>query len=447
MENKAILHDDSCEVSVLGTLISKVNAFNELRPYLDESCFYSTTNKTVFKAIKNVVERGESVTSISVLSELNKSDSNKIEPFDLIDMIEKSDSLSYIDFAKRLKELAIRRKYYQIGQTLITAGLTESKDIADVLAETKDSLNATLLETKDTVYSLDDSLGEWFEKIEESRKNKNTWGTPTGFYQIDEKGGLQGGDLIIVGGRTSNGKTSLAISFALSAINCGHGVAFYSLEMSRLQLTSRLIASVAGVTCDSLRPFNITDEVINRINENGTSLVGKPLYFDDKSTTNIDGIIASIYTMKIKYDIRGVIVDYLQIATMNTKTMNREQVTAEAARRLKNVGKELGIWIVALSQINRNQDDGEPTLSGLRDSGQIAEAADTVILIHRPSIYGKNYEGDFKMIEPRGTALLDVCKGRNIGTFKFIAGYDSERTRFFELTTPPLITEDRSTDF
>ena len=137
--------------------------------------------------------------------------------------------------------------------------------------------------------------------------------------------------------------------------------------------------------------------------------------------------------MVIKYGIKGVIVDYLQILNVNMKGANKEQQMGDVARRLKNIAKELDIWVIALSQLSRDNQNPIPSLTRLRDSGQIAEAADMVILIYRPEIYGKKYPVEFSEMSTEGTAMIDVAKGRNIGLMKFIVGFDARTTNFYEL--------------
>ena len=135
--------------------------------------------------------------------------------------------------------------------------------------------------------------------------------------------------------------------------------------------------------------------------------------------------------MHIRHGIEGAVVDYLQILSFNTRADTRkEQLMAEAARRLKNLARELDIWIIALSQLNREQHDAPPTLGRLRDSGQIAEAADMVVLVYRPSAYGRTYPHPYDKMPTRDTAMIDIAKGRNVGCFRFIASWDTATTRF-----------------
>lgn len=139
----------------------------------------------------------------------------------------------------------------------------------------------------------------------------------------------------------------------------------------------------------------------------------------------------------MKHDIDGAIIDYLQILNVNMKNGSKEQQMADAARRLKNLAKDLDIWIIALSQLNRDNQNPVPSLNRLRDSGQIAEAADIVMFVYRPEVYNKNYPIPYQNFSTKGTALIDVAKGRNIGMLNFIAGFDKNKTLFYELKEIP----------
>ena len=169
--------------------------------------------------------------------------------------------------------------------------------------------------------------------------------------------------------------------------------------------------------------YDMIDKGIGRIS-------GTKIYFDDRSTSNIDNIINSIRSLKLKHDIDGAVVDYIQMLSINMRGASVEQLMAECARRLKNLAKELDIWIIALSQLARNNDNPEPSLTRVRASGQINEAADNTILIYRPEIYGKFYKEPFQNVSTKGTAQIEVAKGRNIGLTKFIVNFIPELTLF-----------------
>ena len=195
----------------------------------------------------------------------------------------------------------------------------------------------------------------------------------------------------------------------------------------------------SGVPANQIMYSRLTDSQIQAIDVGVGKMSGKGIYFDDRSTSNIDTIISSIRYMKLKFGIDGAIIDYLQILNVNMKGANKEQQMGDVARRLKNLAKELDIWIIALSQLNRDTMNPVPTLGRLRDSGQIAEAADVVILIYRPEVNNKSYPNDFSNVDTKGTAMIDIAKGRNIGLLRFICGFNAATTCFYNLDYVPLL--------
>lgn len=269
--------------------------------------------------------------------------------------------------------------------------------------------------------------------------SKPLTGTPTGFEKIDSKsGGLQKSDLIIVAGETSQGKTSLAVSMMRNASISDAKIAMYSMEMKKEQIAARILSMESGVPSNQIMYSRLTDSQIQAIDKGIGNIIGKGIYFDDRSTSNIDTIISSIRYMKLKHDIDGAIVDYLQILNVNMKGANKEQQMGDVARRLKNLAKDLDIWIIALSQLNRDKDNPVPSLARLRDSGQIAEAADVVMLIYRPEVKGKKYPEEFSNVSTKNTAMIDIAKGRNIGIMKFICGFNPSTTMFYNLDSVPV---------
>ena len=227
-------------------------------------------------------------------------------------------------------------------------------------------------------------------------------------------------------------------SFAIKvAMNCGCPIAFYSMEMKKEQIAARMISIESGVPSNEILYSKLDSGQIQYIDKGASRVVNYPIYFDDRSTSNIETILSSIRMMKIKYDIKGVVVDYLQILNVNMKGSNKEQQMGDVTRRLKNIAKELDIWVIALSQLNRDSMNPQPSLSRLRDSGQISEAADMVILIYRPEVYGKTYPEEFSNSDTKGTAMIDVAKGRNVGLMKFIVGFKKENTNFYDLDEVP----------
>jgi replicative DNA helicase len=289
--------------------------------------------------------------------------------------------------------------------------------------------------TDDSVFTLEATSRMLFELVNKNMSgSEELTGTPTGFSKLDAKGGLHPSDLVIVAGESSQGKTSFSNSIVLNAIQKGAKVAFYSMEMTKVQLTARLAAMMSGVSSsDLLYSTNLSQEQLQRFDSALGALSGYQLYFDDKSTSNIEGILASIRSLKMKYDIDGVVVDYLQILNVNSKNSNKEQAMADAARRLKNIAKDLNIWVIALSQLNRDSNNPQPNLNRLRDSGQIAEAADMVMFVYRPEYYGKSFPEPFESESTKGKAMIDVAKGRNIGTMRFLTRFHAPLTLFEDI--------------
>ena len=426
------VHDDECEKFVLGTAMVKENALAEIRNFVTEDSFYISAHQAIWRAIVSLDDKGTPPDIVTVLGELQSMGITEITPFEIAKISANVVIGSAIPHAMRLRDLAARRKMWLLGHKLVSAGSTEVDNIDDVREYLNSSVESMFAETEESVYTLEDTVKELYENIKLNMSGgHNITGTPTGFAKLDEKGGLHPSDLVIVAGESSQGKTSLANSIVLHAIQKGAKVAFYSMEMTRVQLTARLASMMSGVSSsDLLYSSKLTEWQLSQFDSAIGALMGYSLYFDDKSTSNIEGILASIRAMKHKYDIDGVVVDYLQILNVNSKNSNKEQAMADAARRLKNIAKDLDIWVVALSQLNRDSQNPAPNLNRLRDSGQIAEAADMVMFVYRPEYYGKSFPEPFENEPTKGMAMIDVAKGRNIGTMRFLARFHAPMTLF-----------------
>jgi replicative DNA helicase len=440
MEVNVQLRDEDAEKLVLGTIITERNALEEVRELLSEESFYNPFHQQVYKAILQISSLGERPDIITVK---NKLVANGVK-FELVEYMKIASNCTFdlYQYAARLHDLAIRRKFYTIGQYLISNSYSEAEDILDVTNSVSDELASFFKSTSTTVTTINDGLESVYGMINENLSgNKPLTGTPTGFEKIDSKsGGLQKSDLIIIAGETSQGKTSLAVSMMRNASFSGAKIAMYSMEMKKEQITARILSMESGIPSNQIMYSRLTDSQIQAIDKRIGKLSGKSIYFDDRSTSNIDTIISSIRYMKLKFDIDGAIIDYLQILNVNMKGVNKEQQMGDVARRLKNLAKELDIWIIALSQLNRDTMNPVPTIARLRDSGQIAEAADVVILVYRPEYYDKSrrYPDPFSNASTEGTAMIDIAKGRNIGILRFICGFNAATTCFFNLDSVPL---------
>lgn len=438
IENSNVLVNDYKEERyVIGCLLSFSNAYTIVFPYLDEDCFYDKKCQEVWKMIDSMSKKCIPVDLISVSAELLKRNST-ISQIDLIEYSDSATTTVNLEYhAKRLKELSTRRKFWLIGQNLIKAGITEGVEISEIQQKTMDNF-CHVLDKTDGFSTLTDALQSLNDIILRNASSDSIiTGTKTGMTKFDEKGGLQKSDLIIVAGETSMGKTSLALSMTRNAIENNAKVAFYSMEMTKEQLSARLLSAKTNIPANNiLYSGSLAPSEMRMIDDARGKLPGENLYFDDKSTSNIDSILLSIRMLKMQKNIDGAVIDYLQILNVNSRNGNisREQAMGDASRRLKNLAKELNIWIIALSQLSRDSTNPEPNLNRLRDSGQIGEAADVVILVYRPEYYNRSYPSPYDNKEDyptEGTAMIDVAKGRNIGTFKFFLGFDKKTTNFY----------------
>lgn len=441
METNVQLRDEDTEKVVLGTIITERNALEEVRELLSEDSFYNPFHKQIYIAVLQVASTGDRPDMITVK---NKLVANGIK-YDLAEYmkIAYNSTFDVYQYAARLHDLSIRRKFWKIGQYLVSNSYSEAEDILDVTNSVSEELASLFKSSSTTVTTINDGLESVYGMINDNLLgNKPITGTPTGFERIDAKsGGLQKSDLIIIAGETSQGKTSLAVSMMRNAAYSGAKIAMYSMEMKKEQITARILSMESGVAANQIMYSRLTDSQIQAVDKGIGNISGTGIYFDDRSTSNIDTIISSIRYMKLKFGIDGAIVDYLQILNVNMKGANKEQQMGDVARRLKNLAKELDIWIIALSQLNRDTMNPIPSISRLRDSGQIAEAADVVILVYRPEYYDKSrrYPDSFSNVETRGTAMIDIAKGRNIGLLRFICGFNAATTCFYNLDSVPLL--------
>lgn len=449
-QNQPLVNDTKAEQYVIGSLLVDPTAYTLVSQYLDEDCFYDPMCRDIWKAVDNMGKQGMPIDVISVSAELSKQKSN-VTALDLMNISAQIASSAHVEYhAIRLQDLGRRRKLWVVGQQLSKVGLSEEILTADAHQEAIESIGG-VFEKADGVFTLDDAMNSLNEiMVKNATVGGVTTGTKTGMERFDEKGGLQKSDLIIVAGETSQGKTSLALCMTRHAIENGAKVAFYSMEMTKEQLTARLLSAKTNIPANNiLYSGSLAPSEIRIIDEARGKLPGENLFFDDKSTSNIDSILLSIRMLKMQKDIDGAVVDYLQILNVNSRStsFSREQAMGDAARRFKNLAKELNIWIIALSQLSRDSNCPEPNLNRLRDSGQIGEAADVVILVYRAEYYNRAYPAPFDNKDDYptdGTAMIDVAKGRNIGTFKFFMGFNKNTTNFFKTN---LINEDVQVPF
>lgn len=455
------LFDENIEKALLGALISYEGLYLQTKDQLSADLFYNIKWQDLFTAVKAIGDTGDRPDMVVVANKLNELHITTIGAYEVAEVCQNASGLNIDRYISILQNLASRRKLWQQGMRLASEVVDISKPLDQILKTHTEGMDQSIYnKTDNSIYSLDSVLTEvantiWMNQSNEIRKR----GAMTGFCRIDEKGGWQPSNLIIVAADSSQGKSSFALNTAISAMEGGERVAFYSLEMTREQLVSRILAAKTGIPSNSLLWDKLTPSEYNSAMyhiDDLRSKIGNSLYFDDKSTSSLEQILNSIRKQHIKYGITGAVVDYLQILNVNDKSsQSAARKMGDAARAFKNLAKELGIWILSLSQLSRDRENPVPTMARLRDSGEIAEAADIILLIYRPEIYGKRYPEPFTNKSVINTAMIDICKGRNIGLFKFLVNFDPRRCYFSDPDpnfpipeyTTPVATEDSGSGF
>ena len=428
------------ERSVLVTIIVYGELFDGVRGQLSRECFYDTRNREIYDAIVRVADKGTSIDALSVSEEAEIG--GKMAQGEVAAYVADTcpDELNLKLNVEILKEYSVRRLLIEAGNALACESADKGNSISDVMENVRKKLDSTTKGIRTSVKSLRECLVEFYNMIGKNGDRSN--GITTGFPELDKLGGFHHSDLVVIAGASSHGKTSLATSIAVNAAKAGHRIAFYSMEMTRMQLTARMAAIETKMSASSILYDPLTSEQLQAVDMGVRSMeeYQDNFFFDDEATSKLGMIIGSIRTMKARERIDMAFVDYLQILNVNEAPgFNREQLMGDAARRLKNLAKELDICIVALSQLNRDSTTPVPCIDRLRDSGQIAEAADMVLLVYRPEQVDVNlsYPGDFKNVSIHETAMIDVAKGRNTGTGKFICGFHAKTTHLYPLAVIP----------
>lgn len=259
-------------------------------------------------------------------------------------------------------------------------------------------------------------------------------GVPTGFKLLDRKGGLERGELMVIAGRNSNGKTSLALCIALNAAKQGEPIGIFSLEMTNLQLTTRFTSLLTGINGESIKRAELdSDEWARFVGVDDSA----PIYFDKRRSTDGDTLINNIKAMNAQLGVQVVVIDYLQL--LRGKERERLQQIGGIAHKLEALSKQLGICIILLSQLRRNApNDPVPKLEELKESGDIADAADSIYLVYRPERHGDglhypDMSENWSQYSTKGTALL-MCRKNRQGALngEELLAFDASTTRFYE---------------
>ena len=438
------------EEAVLGAMLIDEKGVNEIIELLSPEVFYKRAHQLIYESIERLFRESEPIDLLTVSADLKKN--KNFEPaggdFYLISLSQKVSSSAHIEFHSRIiLQKYIQRKLITISNEIIQKSYNESTDVMDLLDEAESKLyDVAQGNIKTSTESAQNLVIRAKARIEEIAKQEGLSGVSTGFEKLDSlTSGWQPSDLIIVAARPGMGKTALALSMARNiSVKQEIPVAFFSLEMSSVQLITRLISSETGLSSDKLRTGKLEPHEWKQLNIKVTDLESAPLFIDDSPSLTIFELRAKARRLASSHGIKLIIIDYLQLMNIGSsnKAGNREQEISTISRNLKALAKELDIPVIALSQLSRAVETRggtkRPILPDLRESGAIEQDADIVSFLYRPEYYGitewdddmktpSEGQGEFIVAKHRNGAL-DSIKLKfipNLGKFEDLGGFDS----------------------
>jgi len=436
------------EISVLGGMLIDGNAVSRAIEIVDDSMFYREANRRIFRGMARLFQRGQVIDPITVSDELKKTDDLEAAggmPYlaELLDAVPTAANIEY--HARIVRDRALLRRLIEASsQTIRDAyepGERTVEEVVDV-AEQRIFQVAQSQEREGFVW-IKKILYPTFERIEQLQAaNGGITGVPSGFADLDEMtGGFQKGDLVILAARPSMGKTSMVVGMALHAA-IAHQIpaAIYSLEMSKEQIVQRMLCHEAIVDLGRLLRGRLTDDDYVRLAQAAGHLNTAPIWIDDSGALNIMEMRAKARRLKADQPELGMIIlDYIQLmGGGNGNSENRQQEVSQISRGLKMLAKEIGVPIIALSQLSRapeQRTDHRPQLSDLRESGAIEQDADVVMFLYRPERYMTPQEAEEKGMVGRSEVI--VGKQRNGPTGLVELFFRKESTRFESFSHRP----------
>jgi len=428
-------HSEEAEKALLGCLLINPDAVHRTLHILTVKSFYHSSHAHIFSAILNLFEKNQTVDNITVIDELKKI--NKLEEvggaYFITGLSSDAPTASNVEYyAKIIKEKEILRSIIQSAVQMSTQAYDSTEDATVILDNAEQILfnlsqDAERGRFKSIEPILHDVLDNWG-----SRKKGDITGVPTGYFELDNiLSGMQKSDLIICAGRPSMGKTAFALSIARNAaLDFGHKVGLFSLEMSSSQLVERLITAEAKVDSHLVRTGRLPKNEWKKLSQAAGPLSDSNIFIDDSAGLNIMDLRAKARQLKAEKDIDLLIVDYIQLLHSGSKVESRQQEISYISRSLKALAKDLNIPILALSQLSRaveNRTDHRPIMSDLRESGAIEQDADVILFIYRKYVYSKNEED-------KGLGEIIVSKHRNGPTGSIDISFIDRYARFENLS-------------
>ena len=433
-------HSTDAERTVLGALLLDPDAIIKVSDFLIPSDFYDPTYRKIYQAITDLHTDHEPIDFVTVNSRL--AGDKKIQDIGgsafLADIASEVPTSSHVyQYGQIVKTKAVRRRIIEAGDKIKGMGFEEDRAIPDVLEDVERTvfqISNTFL--KEKFIHIRDILQDRYEKFAEMHEADDDGavkGVPSGFKTIDLKiSGFQPSDLIIIAARPSMGKTSLALNLAQNAaIKFGKSVGIFSLEMSKEQLVDRLFASMLGVDSWKLQKGKLEDTDFQNMGPIMDELNKANMFIDDSVASSLPELRAKARRLQMEHGLDMLIVDYLQLMSTGNPHYagNRVQEISEISRSLKQLGRELHVPIIALSQLSRaveSRPGNIPQLSDLRESGSIEQDADLVFMMYREDYYEEDSDRP-------GVCDIYIRKHRNGPTGRIELLFKKEQMRFYDI--------------
>jgi len=407
------------EESVLGAMMLSPGAIGAVSEILDASDFYRESHAKIYRGALGLYAKGEPVDAITLVDELEERGEleeagGRVRLHELAALVPATANAAH--YARIVREMATLRGLIGAGQQIATLGW-ERPGETPVLVDRAEQIVFQLSQSRVTTEfsHIEDLLKDSFERITALYEaGEDVTGTPSGFKELDRlTSGFQPGNLIIVAARPSMGKSALGLCIAANLalhLKDARPVALFTLEMSKSEVTQRLLCSEAKVESQRLRTGKLSQDDWPRLVAAGDKLMKAPIYVDDTGSINMMEIRSKARRLKTKEPNLGlIVVDYLQLMTSGTTAENRVQEVSQISRQLKVLARDLDVPILAMSQLSRaveQRHDKRPILSDLRESGSIEQDADLVMFVYRDEYY--NEESD-----QQGLAEIILSKHRN----------------------------------
>ena len=429
------------EQAVVGALLIESDAYSQVSEILKPDSFYDPRHKYIYEAISRLNINQKPSDILTVVDELERM--GKLEEAggryyitQLSGMV--SSSAHIVFHARIIAQKSLARQLITYTSNIQTKAFDPTQDVDELMQEAEGNLFSLSQQNLKKDYTqIDPVIQDAYAMLQKAAsRSDGLSGISTGFRDLDKMtSGWQASDLVILAARPAMGKTAFALSMAKNiAIDQGIPLAFFSLEMSNVQLMNRVISNVTEIESDKLKTGQLKPEEWQRLDGRMKQLYGKPLFLDDTPSLSVFELLTKARRLVREHGVKIIMIDYLQL--MNASGMNygsRQEEVSTISRALKGLAKELGIPILALSQLNRGvenraEGDKRPQLSDLRESGAIEQDADMVCFIHRPEYY-KIYT-DSSGRDLRGMAEIIIAKHRNGAVGDVLLSFKGQFTRF-----------------